>query len=113
MATIKNTTTGEILELACIVEGQDILADVMAGSGVETTCPWAEEGDTTSAFALDEDEVRWWTRWARREERIAEAYADANEEERRAYEEAVDAYSYDFEAQQDAEEAALGLALLE
>lgn len=113
MATIYNTDTREIIEAACIVDGQDILADVMGNSGLETIQPWADEGDTTWAFALDADEAAWWIRWAEREERIAAAYEDANEEQRLAYERAVDEYGYDFEAQQDAEEAALGLGPIE
>lgn len=117
MATIKNTTTGEITEITCIVDGADILADVMGGSDIPVTALTDEEvaaNDSPNApewaYALDADEADWWTRWAEREERIAAAYEDANEDERRAYEEAINDWGSDLEALQDAQEIALGLA---
>lgn len=117
MATIKNTTTGEIIEVTCIADGQDILADVMGGSGIPVTALTDEEVAAIDspnapewAYALDANEAAWWTRWAAREERILAAYEDASEDERRACEEAISDWTNDPEAQQDAEEIALGLA---
>lgn len=107
MTTIKNITTGEITELECIVDGQDILADVLAGAGVQYV-PVNEGGEW--AFALDSGDVEWWKRWAEREERITAAYEDASEDERRAYEQAVSDWGHDYEKLQDMQEVALGLA---
>lgn len=104
---IKNTTTGEITELACIIEGQDILADVMGGAGVPQV-PANEGGDW--AFGLEDGDVEWWSRWAEREERIVSAYEDASEDERKAYERAISEWGHDYERLQDLQEVALGLA---
>lgn len=119
MTTIKNTTTGEILDMACIVEGVDILADVLGGCGVESVALSEDDiekqikaGSTNtseSAFALEDDEVDWWQRWAEREERITEAYEEAGEEVRKAYEIAISEYGYDMEALQDEQERILGI----
>lgn len=120
MATIKNTTTGEIIEMSCIIDGADILSDVLGGCGVEIVTlsdadidKQIEAGSTNAsewAHALDSDDVAWWERWCRREERISEAYEDATEEQRKAYEQAIIDYSEDMERMQDAEELALGIA---
>ena len=104
---IKNTTTGEIIELECIVDGQDILDDVLAGAGVTYV---ATDEDGSWAFALEDGDVDWWRRWAEREERIAAAYEDANEAERKAYEQAINDWGHDYERLQDLQEVALGLA---
>lgn len=101
MTNIKNTTTGEIIEAGCIIDGINILDDVMGDSGIE------HDGE---GFLLEDDEVAWWLRWAEREERIYTAYQDANEDERRECEKAIEEWGHDFEALQDAEEVALGLA---
>lgn len=99
--TIKNTETGEILDLECIVDGVDILADVIGGSGFDAD----DEG-----WLMDSHDVSWWARWAEREERITAAYEDATDEAKAACQKAVDEWSHDWVAMQDAEEVALGLA---
>lgn len=100
MTTIKNTETSEITTIECIVDGIDILADVMGGTGVERD----EDG-----FLLDSDDIDWWARWAEREERIADAYADADDQMREEYEQAINEWGHDMEALQDEQERVLGI----
>lgn len=102
MARITVKATGEEREVRCEVDGIDILGDVLGGCGVE-----AGEGGW---IVDDEDDADWWERWAGREERIAAAYEEASDEERQAYEEAIEGWGHDYEALQDAQEVALGLA---
>lgn len=120
MATIKNITTNEIVEVSCFVDGEDILSDVMGNSGVDVVAlsdsdidQLVRAGETNApewAYALDSDDVAWWERWASREERITEAYAEADEDARIAYEKAIEECGHDFEALQDAQEEVLGIA---
>ena len=100
MTSVKNLTTGEVVELECVVCGIDILADVMGGSGVE------HGGEH---WAMEDDDVLWWTRWAEREERICSAYDEADDDTRRAYEEAIVRWGHDMEALQDEQERVLGI----
>lgn len=99
--TIINTSTGESIQAECIVGGVDILADVMGGSGIES--------DDRGFLLPNADEVEWWERWAEREEAICAAYAEADEDTRREYEEAICGLGYDMEALQDAQERVLGI----
>lgn len=117
--TIKNISTGEIIETSCTIDGIDILGDVMGSSGIEVTALTDEEigklanaGNTNTpgwAYALDDDDVDWWVRWAQREERINAAYEEASKDARAACEAAISELGHDFEALQDAQEAILGL----
>lgn len=101
MATeIRNTSTNETIELACTIDGIDILGDVLGNNGAP------HDGET---FALDANDIAWWGRWASREERIHDAYEAANEAERAACDRAAAERSDDLEAAQDAMEAALGI----
>lgn len=100
MTEIRNTTTDQLVEIECIVDGIDIIADVMGGAGVD------HDGER---FAMAEDEIEWWTRWAAREERICGAYEIADASTRKMYEQAIDEYGYDMELLQDAQEQVLGL----
>ena len=119
MATIKNTTTGEITDVSCITYGQDCMDDVLGNAGTEMVELTDEEmvglarigmgNPPEEAWALDDYELDWWRTWARREERLTEAYEDANDEERAAYEDAAFGET-DLERIQDLQEIALGLA---
>ncbi len=100
MTEIRNTTTDELVEIECIIDGTDIIADVMGNSGVD------HDGEH---FAMAEDEIDWWTRWAAREERICDAYESADASTRKMYEQAICEYGYDMELLQDKQEQALGL----
>lgn len=100
MTEIRNTTTDELVEIECIIDGIDIIADVMGGTGVD------HDGEH---FAMAEDEIDWWTRWAAREERIADAYGNADASTRVVYEQAISEYGYDMELLQDEQERILGL----
>lgn len=98
---IKNTSTNEITELECIIDGINILNDVLCGFGFDCD----DEG-----WLMKEDDIAWWERWTKREERLASAYKEATEAERKAYEEATNDYDWDLDLMQDAQEVALGLA---
>lgn len=100
MTEIRNTTTDELVEIECMIDGTDIILDVMGGVGVD------HDGEH---FAMADDEIDWWRRWAAREERICDAYASADATARKAYEQAIDSWGYDMELLQDAQEKALGL----
>lgn len=101
MATkVRNTTTGEVIELEVIDDGIDFLCDVLGG------CDCKNDGD---AWLLDDEEVRWWSRWCERETRINEAYGRADDATRAAYFDAVSEYCYDMETLQDELERVLGI----
>ena len=101
MATrIKNTTTGEIIELEFISNGIDFLADVLGGCGIDSD----EDG-----WLLDEREVAWWTQWCEREARINEAYGTADKATRIEYEQAVIEFGHDYDTLQDVLEEILGI----
>lgn len=103
MATkIKNTTTGEIIELELLNGvGINCLDDVLGGCGLESN----DEG-----WLLDEREVAWWTQWCEREERINEAYGTADKATRIEYEQAVIEFGHDYDTLQDVLEEILGIA---
>lgn len=103
MTTIYNTTTGEIAELSCIIDGVDILDDVMGNYGVDTVQPF---DDTEWLFALPGEEIEWWAAWAEREERIQSALEETDEATRAACYEACDS---DLEASQDRVAHILGI----
>lgn len=71
--TIKISETGEVRELECVIDGQDILADVMAGCGESVE---VEDADFLVDTAKD---AEWWAEWARIEELVHAAYAEADE----------------------------------
>lgn len=100
MTDIKNVETSEITCIECIVDGIDILADVMGGAGIESD----DDG-----FLLDSEDIEWWTHWAEREERITDAYKQADKATRTECEQAVIEWGHDMEALQDEQERVLGI----
>jgi len=102
MTTVVIESTNEARELECIVEGIDILADVMGGAGC------SQDADGRMYVATDDD-ADWWVRWASREEAICAAYDEADEDTRRAYEEAIIGNGHDMELLQDVQERVLGI----
>ena len=69
MTVIRNTDTGEIVEIELIdrASGESFLTDVIANSG---RCVSGDEGID---FDFSADETEWWVRWAEREQRINDA----------------------------------------
>lgn len=101
MATrIKNTDTGEIVELECLSNGIDFLADVLGGCGIDSD----EDG-----WLLDERDIAWWTQWCEREERITDAYKQADKATRTECEQAVIEFGHDYDTLQDVQEEILGI----
>lgn len=101
MATrIKNTDTGEIVELEFISNGIDFLADVLGGCGIDSD----EDG-----WLLDERDIAWWTQWCEREERITDAYKQADKATRTECEQAVIEFGHDYDTLQDVQEEILGI----
>jgi len=101
MATrIKNTTTGEIIELEFLSNGIDFLADVLGGCGIDSD----EDG-----WLLDERDIAWWTQWCEREERITDAYKQADKATRTECEQAVIEFGHDYDTLQDVQEEILGI----
>lgn len=98
---ILDTSTGATIDLGCILDGIDVLGDVLAGSGYE-------EGP--DGWIMGARDVRFWTTWSAREERIHEAYQVASCETRAALESAVSEYGYDMETLQDIQESVLGIS---
>ena len=91
MTTIKNLETGEIVEVQCIIDGEDILADVMGNSGISRV---AEDADFV---VTDSCEMEWWIEWARIEELVCEARKGADDETVAKHDEIIDDYCYDME----------------
>lgn len=101
MATrIKNTDTGEIVELEFISNGIDFLADVLGGCGIDSD----EDG-----WLLDDRDIAWWTQWCEREERITDAYKQADKATRTECEQAVIEFGHDYDTLQDVQEEILGI----
>ena len=98
MAIIKNVTTNETHVITCLADGIDILSDVLGGSGFESD----DEG-----WLLDSEDIEWWSKWAEREERITAAYERADDEVRKACEQAVIEWGYDLGLLQDEQEKIL------
>lgn len=97
MTTIKSNESGSIRELECVIDGSDILSDVMGGSGISRD---VEDAD----FVVDEDsELDWWERWARREELISYEREEADEETIAADDQLIADWGYDMETLQDKE----------
>lgn len=67
MAIIYNTDTNEVETIVLLHDGCDFLCDVMGNVG----CERSDMDDID--FELDDDDVRWWQRWAEREQRINDA----------------------------------------
>lgn len=82
MAAIINTTTNEPTTIECIVNGQDIMADMLGNAGFEH--------DAEYAYLLTADDVEWWTRWAEEEEA---KNADSGETGKKTAREILDAWS--------------------
>lgn len=106
MATIRNTETNETTELTMLSDsGTELMADIMGNYGVnfETT-------DGERVYLLDSEGIAWWSRWIQREEAIAEAFADCEDEETiAAYWQAIDGNQGDLERMQDELERILGI----
>ena len=106
MATIYDTTTGEVHDVTLIVDGQDIMSDVI-GSCHESS-EWIAAPDGID-WAMPADAAAWWVRWADLEERINDALdgADALTLERHAR--LVDEYGHDMGLLHDKEMELLGI----
>ena len=100
MARIKNTANNTITELDYIVDGTDMLGDVLGNYGFT----YDDDG-----WLLDSHDIEWWTRWARREEAINAAYEKADEDTRERYHKAVVDSGSDLEVLQDELEGVLGI----
>lgn len=108
MTNIFNTGTKEVTSLAVVSDGMDFLSDVIGG------CYFADEVTTEDMpegcdFAMTDEDVRWWTRWAEREQAIIDAANEIGEEAIEGITRLSMQYS-DFEELQYAEEKFLGLA---
>ena len=103
MATyIHNTDDNQVYCLECIVDGVDILGDVIGGS-------LTPDRSDDQGWLMGTDEMEWWRRWAEREERICAAYAEADEDTRAEYERAIIGNGHDLELLQDVQERVLGI----
>lgn len=102
---IKNTETGAIEELSCVIDGIDILADVMGGSGVERD--YTEDG---MVYLLDEYGIEWWRTWAENEQAIHAAREDACKEAVEADDALISDFGYDMELLQEKEMALFGIS---
>lgn len=92
-------------ELWYEVNGQDIMGDML-----ESTDHWDMVEDGCELYyKLTEAEYDWWERWIEREKRIGAAYETADEQTRKAYEQAIIESGYDLEQTQDALEEVLGI----
>ena len=100
MSYIKNITDNTITEINYIVNGIDILGDVLGNNGF--MCD--DDG-----WLLDSHDIEWWTSWVRREKAIKAAYEDANEETRKAFHQAIIESGSDLEVLQDELEHILGI----
>lgn len=105
MATkIKNTTTGETIELAVYDYEYgpiNYLDDVLGDYEYENS----DEG-----WLLEADEVEFWTIWCERQNRIEEAYAEADDATREAFANTMDdCCGLELEFVQDELENVLGI----
>ena len=107
MTYLENQRDGEITAAECIVNGVDILQDVMGGLGFEMT-PY---GGSFAVVVQNSNEVDWWLHWARNEELISQAYGDATDEQRRACEVAISDWGHDLQALQEVQAQILGIEL--
>jgi len=85
MAYVKNTDMGEVVEIRCMVDGVDIMGDMLGESGVPYDDGWL----------LDTGDIEWWRDWARREELIHDTLEDATDEQVKAYIEATGRWTGD------------------
>lgn len=85
MAYIKNTDTGEVVEIRCMLDGVDIMGDTLGESGVPYDDGWL----------LDTGDIGWWRDWARREELIFDALDHATDEQIEAFNEAAERWTGD------------------
>lgn len=106
MATIKNTTTNEITELTMLsVAGIELMTDILGNYGVSF-----ETVEGQRVYKLDSTGIAWWSRWIEREERIAEAYDDCDDESTiAAYWQAINENQDNLERMQDELERVLGI----
>lgn len=106
MATIRNTETNETTELTMLSDsGSELMSDILGNYGVDYQ---TEDGERM--YLLDADGIAWWTRWVEREERIADAFEDCEDQDTiAAYWQAIDAYQGDLERMQDELERILGI----
>ena len=104
MATkIFNTTTGKIHELQLIdrKSGQDFLSDVIGGCNQSDEWLDGIPDGMDVNYAMDDEQVAWWRRWAEREQRINDALVEADEETRRKILTTYNDYDWDMELPQD------------
>lgn len=83
MSRIYNTTTGEVHEVTLIDwdGGTEFLNDVIGGCSKsdEWLAGIPEDRDDVD-YAMNDEEVEWWTLWASREQRINDIYREADDE---------------------------------
>lgn len=101
MTTIFVTDEGGVREFGCVIDGQNVLNDVMGGCGVQP--------HHTCDFQCTASEADWWERWAELEERINDALdgADALTLERHSM--LVDEFGYDLGLLHEKEVELLGI----
>ena len=106
MATIRNTETNETIELTMLSDsGIELMGDILGNYGVDF-----QPGEDGREYLLDSDGIEWWQTWIQREERIAEAFKNCEDEETiAAYWEAVDENHGNLERMQDELERVLGI----
>ena len=108
MATrIFNTTDQTITTLSLITDGQDFLFDVIGNSDGDGR--WYTDRDDAD-FAMNEDDLAWWTRWAEREQVINDTAQGMGEDAINGICQLASEWGHDFEVLQDKCEEYLGLA---
>lgn len=108
MATrIYNTDTKEIAELSVISDGQDFLMEVIGGCN-QGGMYYSDDMPDYADFAMDCENLEWWTRWAEREQRINDMAQERGEEAINAIAK-IAADNSDMEYAQDLEEEYLGI----
>lgn len=110
MATrIYNTDTKQVVELECLSDGQDFLADVIGGCDQDGRYASVEMPDDAD-FAMGSEDLGWWRDWATREERILDKANEIGEEAIKKLCELGGEYGYDLGLLQDKEEEFLGIS---
>lgn len=105
MTNVFITTTNTKATLACVIEGQCIMEDILVAADEHGII----EVDGETFWAMTQDEFDWWERWAEREERIQERAAEIGEEAYEQIAELAVEFGHDFELMQDKEEEVLGI----
>ena len=104
MTKILNTTTNETHNIRLVDRdsGADFLSDVIGS--MNQSDEWLDaipEDREDVEFAMSDEDVRWWERWAEREQRINDEYDKADEAMRERISTTYSDYDYDMELPQD------------